>query len=256
MRAEGQALISLWWPMTEPEGMAWSCNRERSVWISGKGSLRRCSGPGTGSSGKRAWPQAEFKKHLDNALVWSAFRVALCGDRSWTWWSVCVPSSSIFDASKQIWLFRLSYKLQIKWIWLFLSEALLLSVTVCLGYVYVWRPLEPTPWGLGFGVCRGCRQCVAVLKHAVHREAGTRQKLHAVPPAHLSIPAVFLVRRASHEWPRFPETGRELCFRWCSGSLKEQHKISKVKYRFWVPQCSFTRCSTAKRKCRYLFSIR
>jgi len=52
----------------EPEGMAWSCNRERSVWISGKGSLRRCSG--TGSSGKWAWPQA--------ARIQEAFRQCSC----------------------------------------------------------------------------------------------------------------------------------------------------------------------------------
>jgi len=33
-----KVIFALWWPVTEPEGTAWSCNRGGSGWISGKAS--------------------------------------------------------------------------------------------------------------------------------------------------------------------------------------------------------------------------
>jgi len=54
--AEGQALISpLWRPVIESEGMAWSCDRGSSGWISGSFFTGGRLHNGTGSPGK--WSQ-------------------------------------------------------------------------------------------------------------------------------------------------------------------------------------------------------
>ena len=100
--------------LTGPEGIAWSCDREGSGWISGNDSSpedgqaleQSLQGRGHTSS---FWSSRSIWTTLSD--IWSEFWVVLCGARSWTQWSLWVLSNSgysmtllFYDSSFQQWL--------------------------------------------------------------------------------------------------------------------------------------------------------
>ena len=67
---------------TEPKGTAWSCVRERSGWVLGKGSSPESDGQPWAAQGCGHRPKLmDFKEHLGNAL---RYRVWILGRLVWS----------------------------------------------------------------------------------------------------------------------------------------------------------------------------
>lgn len=98
---QGQVPISsLCWPVTGLKRMTWSRVEEGLGWISGGGSSPKgCLGTSTCSPGN--WLQCQAWQHLRSISkmfsgMWCGFGVVLCRARTWAWWSLWVPSNSVY----------------------------------------------------------------------------------------------------------------------------------------------------------------
>jgi len=93
---------------TGPEGTAWSCVRGGSGWGLGSG-----SSPESVQSLEQAAQDSghspelpEFRECLENALRYRGWSSVLCGAKSWSWWSLWVPSNlgwSMIQHSRITW---------------------------------------------------------------------------------------------------------------------------------------------------------